>query len=146
MNELVTLFFISFLSSTLLPGGSEAHLSWLVINSTYPLFYLLLIASIGNTLGGFSNWLLGYFINHSLVRKFKQKKTIRNKRYLIARSWIKKWGVYTLLFSWLPLIGDLLCLLAGIYKLKWLNCLIAILIGKSIRYALLIYVINEIRI
>ncbi|MFK5986185.1 MAG: VTT domain-containing protein [Pseudomonadota bacterium] len=146
MNDIIILFIISFLSSTLLPGGSEAHLSWLVLNTNYSLLFLLVIASLGNTLGGFTNWLIGFFINHSVLTKLKINLPKKNKRYHIAHLWIKNWGVYVLLLSWLPLIGDLLCLIAGIYKLNWFKSLIVILIGKSIRYAILIYFLNGIKL
>ncbi len=142
MEELYLLSIISFLSATLLPGGSETYLSWLVLTSNYSNLLLLLIASIGNSLGGFTNWLLGFCISHPKCFNLKLKKPHKKKRYLIAKIWIRKYGIYTLLLSWLPLIGDILCLIAGIAKLNWLKSLILILIGKTIRYTILIYTID----
>jgi len=134
------LFFLSFLSSTLLPGGSEAFLIWLTHSTSHHLVILLLIATIGNTIGGFSNWLIGYIIRNNLFSKLKLKKNTEKKRFQIAKSWIKQWGYYVLLFSWLPIIGDLLCLAAGIYKLNAYRCIIYIFIGKCLRYSVVIFI------
>jgi membrane protein YqaA with SNARE-associated domain len=146
MHELVSLFIISFLSSTLLPGGSEAYLSWLILNTNTTVVIILFVATTGNTLGGYTNWLIGYFINSSLLSKFKDENREKNKRYKIAEKWIKKWGYTILLLSWLPLIGDLLCLLAGIYQLNVYKSIIYIFTGKFIRYTVLIYIIQELKL
>jgi membrane protein YqaA with SNARE-associated domain len=153
MNELITLFSLSFLSSTLLPGGSEAYLSFLALNSHQNYFALLAFASIGNTLGGFTNWLIGFAINSQLLTKNKYLNLLnshsltsssKSKAYLIAEKWIKKWGYLSLLLSWLPLIGDLLCLITGLYKLNAYKCIAYIFTGKFIRYTILLLLIDNI--
>jgi len=137
--DFFNLFFISFLSSTLLPGGSEAFLIWLIYSANYHLIILLLIATTGNTIGGFTNWLVGYVIRNNLFTKLNLQRNAENKHYRVAELWIKQWGYYILLFSWLPVIGDLLCLAAGIYKLNAYRCIIYIFVGKCIRYSVVIY-------
>ena len=135
MLEILTLFTISFLSATLLPGGSEAYLAYLIHINEYPLFLLVIIATIGNSLGGFSNYLIGFWINsHWFHRKKNNLKENQQKRYHYANQLIKRWGNWALLFSWTPIIGDILCLIAGLYKLNWIQSLMMIAIGKFCRY------------
>jgi len=134
------LFFLSFLSSTLLPGGSEVYLIWLLQDRQLHPLILLLTATTGNSMGGFSNWIIGYIIINKLFSGFNLEKKQNNKHYDIAVAWIKQWGYYVLLFSWMPIIGDLLCLVAGVYKLNAYRCIITIFIGKFLRYSILILI------
>lgn len=129
---LFSLFTISFLASTILPGGSEVYYSYLVINGEYSFFLLVLIATLGNTLGGFSNWLIGYAFNHYFCQD-----TQFEKKHLQAKKLIQKRGAPVLLLSWLPIIGDPLCLAAGLFKVPWLKSLLYIGIGKFFRYLIL---------
>ncbi len=133
------LFFISFLSATLLPGTSEIYLSYLLYIEDQPLssFYLLLVATLGNTLGAMTNWYLGFvFARHYLERKIRQKK------FRQAQQWIHKYGVYALIFSWMPIIGDLLCIVAGIYKLSIVKSIIVIFTAKFSRYFIILLLVK----
>lgn len=124
----------AFLSSTLLPGGSEAVLLWLVEQGETPLTLLLAVATAANGLGGFSTYWLGWWIQRGLVkRRFSDPPSSR------SLAWIKRWGYPVLLLSWLPIIGDGLCLAAGWLRLAWLPALVAIVVGKGARYGALIY-------
>lgn len=137
-NELILLFSISFLSSTLLPGGSEAYLIWLSLESTHPTIQLLIVATIGNTLGGMTNWFIGRYLHSKIISKIQSKQF----KFLHANNAIKKYGYPILLLSWLPIIGDILCLFAGWYKLNALKSLIFILVGKFLRYTFIIYIVQ----
>lgn len=127
MNDVLaygSLFGSSFLSATLLPGSSEALLIALLIAGKASVYGLLLAASLGNTLGGLTNIILG--------RLLPMK---RHKRWHdTAMTWLHRWGPAALLFSWLPVIGDLLCVMAGWLRFSWLPALLFLAIGKTLRY------------
>lgn len=124
---LLTLFIASFLAATILPGGSEALLIYNLSEHPELVWILVFVASIGNSLGSLTSYSLGYIGAKKLT-----------KIQLGARStqWIKNYGVYSLLLSWLPLIGDVLCVAAGFYKLPiWMSTLF-ITLGKTCRYCI----------
>lgn len=132
MTELLTgdtglwmLFATGFLSATLLPGGSEANLIAAVQLGDHPLWQIITVVTIGNTLGGLTNYGLGHF----LPNKQSEQKQGHN-----ALLWLKKYGYWSLLFSWMPIIGDPLCLAAGWLRMPFLPCAIVIFIGKTVRY------------
>lgn len=127
MNEFLTygsLFGSSFLSATLLPGSSEALLIALLIAQKGAVYGLLLAASVGNTLGGLTNILLGRLM----------PATRQGRWHDTAMTWLQRWGPAALLFSWLPVVGDLLCVLAGWLRFSWLPCVLFLAVGKTLRY------------
>ncbi|MDG2667215.1 DedA family protein [Vibrio parahaemolyticus] len=127
-SALWVLFLTGFLSATLLPGGSETGLIATLSLNQYAVSYILLVATIGNTLGGLTNYWLGLWIPN---------KTQEEKHGLTALKWLAKYGYWGLFFSWLPIIGDPLCLAAGWLRMKFLPCVILIFLGKAARYSLL---------
>ncbi|MBA0035550.1 DedA family protein [Pantoea sp. BIGb0393] len=127
MNEFLTygsLFGSSFLSATLLPGSSEAVLIALLIAQKGSVYGLLLAASVGNTLGGLTNILLGRLM--PLKRQGRWHDT--------AMTWLHRLGPAALIFSWLPVVGDLLCVLAGWLRFALLPSVLFLAIGKTLRY------------
>lgn len=127
-SALWVLFFSGFLSATLLPGGSEAGLIATLSLNQFSTALIIAIATLGNTLGGLTNYWLGLWLpNRTQSEKHGHK----------AMSWLSKYGYWTLLFSWLPIIGDPLCLAAGWLRMKFLPSLVLIAIGKGLRYSLL---------
>jgi len=127
VNEFLTygsLFGSSFLSATLLPGSSEAVLVALLIAQKGSVYGLLLAASVGNTLGGLTNILLG--------RLMPLKK--QGRWHDTAMTWLHRLGPAALMFSWLPVVGDLLCVLAGWLRFAWLPSVLFLTIGKTLRY------------
>jgi len=127
VNEFLTygsLFGSSFLSATLLPGSSEAVLVALLIAQKGSVYGLLLAASVGNTLGGLTNILLG--------RLMPLKK--QGRWHDTAMTWLHRLGPAALIFSWLPVVGDLLCVLAGWLRFAWLPSVLFLTIGKTLRY------------
>jgi membrane protein YqaA with SNARE-associated domain len=127
VNEFLTygsLFGSSFLSATLLPGSSEAMLIALLIAQKGSVYGLLLAASVGNTLGGLTNILLG--------RLMPLKK--QGRWHDTAMTWLHRLGPAALIFSWLPVVGDLLCVLAGWLRFAWLPSVLFLAIGKTLRY------------
>lgn len=122
------LFVTGFLSATLLPGGSEASLIATLTTQQYSVIIVVLVATLGNTLGGLTNYWLGLFIPN---RTRDQKHGHR------AIAWIRRYGYGALFFSWLPIIGDPLCLAAGWLRMKFLPSLVIIAVGKAVRYSVL---------
>ncbi|MEZ0122433.1 MAG: YqaA family protein [Candidatus Reddybacter sp.] len=140
-GSLLGLAISAFLSSTLLPGGSEVLLLWLVEQGESSLSVLLAVASVANTAGGFLTYWMGRWAEKGLER-FRHRAPPSNKLV----DTVKRWGYPVLLLSWLPVVGDGLCLAAGWLQLRWLPSLLIIFIGKALRYWLLIYAIDIIKI
>ncbi|UCE89771.1 MAG: DedA family protein [Pseudomonadota bacterium] len=128
--SLWALFLSAFISSTLFPGGSEAVLAYLASDTVHSPWLLLAVASAGNTLGGMTSWGLG-----RLIAWRYPVDQLAKPRHRQALDWLRRWGAPALLLSWLPLIGDPLCVAAGWLKMHWLLCLILIGVGKTLRYA-----------
>lgn len=127
-SALWVLFFSGFLSATLLPGGSEAGLIATLSLNQYSVSIVILVATLGNTLGGLTNYWLGLWLPN---------RTQNEKHGHKALLWLNKYGYWSLFFSWLPIIGDPLCLAAGWLRFKFWPCFWLILLGKGIRYSLL---------
>jgi len=128
--SLLSLFSSSFLSATLLPGNSEVVLVAMLISHVSQPWLLVVIATMGNSLGGLTNVILGRF--------FPQRKTSRWQEK--ATNWLKRYGAAALLLSWVPVIGDLLCLLAGWMRLSWGPVVIFLCLGKALRYLAIAFV------
>ena len=121
---LPTLFIISLLSATLLPMGSEPAV-FAVIKMNPQLYWpAVLVATAGNTVGGAISYTMGY----GAKRAFAEEKQTR------WFGWLQRFGPKTLLLSWLPVIGDPLCVLAGWLKMSFLQSLFYMAIGKLLRY------------
>lgn len=133
--DLWALFSSAFLSSTLLPGGSEIVLSLLAANTETSRIMLITTATLGNTLGGMTSLFIGYKIPNRLIQESKQQQAI---------SMINRWGYPALLFSWLPFIGDPLCLAAGWLRLPLFGSILFITIGKLLRYIAIVYLASPI--
>jgi membrane protein YqaA with SNARE-associated domain len=121
--SLFSLFISSFLAATLLPGGSEAAL--FAVLKVYPesLWYALILASIGNTLGGMVTFGMGWMLPQTQQLKHVEK--------------LRRYGTTALLLAWAPLIGDALCLAAGWLRLNPWRALLFMAIGKFARYGLI---------
>ncbi|HCQ7224602.1 TPA: DedA family protein [Enterobacter hormaechei] len=128
--SLASLFASSFLSSTLLPGNSEVVLVAMLLSGVSQPWLLVLIATMGNSLGGLTNVILGRFFPLREKSRWQEK----------AGGWLKRYGAATLLLSWMPVIGDLLCLLAGWMRISWGPVLFFLCLGKALRYVLLAWV------
>jgi membrane protein YqaA with SNARE-associated domain len=127
-SSLLALFTSSFLAATLLPGGSEAVLAGVLM--AYPELYssALSVATLGNTLGGMSSYVIGRLLPDEKAMRSK----IGNKNR--GLEWVHHHGAPILFLSWLPLIGDVLCVAAGWLRIHWLWAVIFIAAGKFARY------------
>ena len=124
--ELLTLFISSFVSATLFPGGSELLLIYYLKNNPADLWLYFSVVTLGNSLGALLTYLLGYYL-------YWGRKEAESK-YQKAWLFCQRYGASALLFSWLPIIGDLLPLAAGWLKLAMIPSTLLIVIGKAIRY------------
>ena len=130
------LFLSAFLSSTVLPGSSEVVLAVIANQKAHDPWVLLSVATAGNTLGGMSSWGLGLLISW----RFPFSKLSKpNQQRAIER--IQRWGSPALLFSWVPMVGDPLCIAAGWLRVNGWVALLFIGIGKALRYAAIVAVV-----
>ncbi len=134
MLELWGLFVSAFISSTIAPGGSEAVLAYMVAEKVQPIVWLVSVATVGNTLGALTTWWLGY-----MAAKKYPVETVLDKNKQRALNWVKRWGNWSLLFSWLPVVGDALCFAGGWLKLPLFFSVGLIFIGKLFRYVMVAY-------
>ena len=131
MWSLVALFFSAFGAATLLPLQSEAVLLALLIQADHTATLLIFIASIGNILGSCINWWLGIYIE-----RYKHKKwfPVSENKLEKAQQTYQKYGFWSLLLSWVPIIGDPITLVAGLMKESFLRFLLMVSIAKTGRY------------
>jgi len=139
MTTYLSLLLISFLAATVLPLSSELVLIGLLNMNEHNSFILVAIASLGNILGSVFNWLLGFYL-----LKFVNKKWFPFKKNQIntASRRFRKFGVWSLLFAWVPVIGDPLTFIAGTLKVNFLLFLILVATGKVSRYLFVYIFVN----
>lgn len=128
--EIGGLFTSAFISSTIAPGGSEAVLAYMVAAGHYQVGLIVIVATIGNTLGSMTTWGLGV-----LASKKIPVATLLSPNKQKALDIVRKKGIWTLFFTWLPVVGDALCFAGGWLKLPFLQACLIILLGKCGRYA-----------
>jgi len=134
----LSLFTISFLAATILPLSSELILAGLIATSNYDNLLLLIVASFANVLGSVVNWALGFYSRNLTIKKWFP---FEGKQIEKSSQWFSKFGKWSLLFAWVPIIGDPLTLVAGLLKVKFKEFLILVTIGKVSRYFIIYYFI-----
>jgi len=135
----LSLFIISFLAATILPFSSELTLAGLMATSSFDNLLLLAVASFGNILGSVVNWILGFYSRNLSTKRwfpFKDKQIEKSSK------WFNKFGRWSLLFAWVPIIGDPLTLAAGLLRVKFIEFLILVSIGKVSRYLVIFYLLS----
>jgi membrane protein YqaA with SNARE-associated domain len=139
MMSYFSLFISAFLAATLLPISSEIFLASLVLSGKYDLMWLWTWATVGNVTGSMINWVLGrYFIR--LVDKSELSKSQSNINK--AKKMFLKYGTWTLLLTWLPVIGDPLSFIAGVFRVPIFLFILLVSLGKGVRYFIVIYLIK----
>jgi membrane protein YqaA with SNARE-associated domain len=126
------LFVSAFLAATVLPGGSEAVLAGLTAAGKGDPVALFLVASLGNTLGSVVNWALGRGVAHWRDRKWFP---LTLGQYEAASRHFARYGLWSLLFAWLPFVGDPLTVIAGALRVPLARFVVLVGIGKAARYA-----------
>ena len=124
------LFIAAFLAATILPAQSEAGLAALILASPASVILLVATASLGNVLGSALNWYLGRGINRFTSKRWFSANTQLSR----ATSWYSRYGRWSLLLSWVPVIGDPLTVVAGIMREPLLRFLLIVGIAKTGRY------------
>ena len=131
-HGLLSLFLLSFCAATLLPLGSEWLLVTLLLNGRDPLTTIA-VASLGNSLGAVTSYLIGLGSGGWLIENLLRINQPQQQR---ARYWFTRYGRWALLFSWLPLVGDPLCLVAEMLRHRFAGFILLVASGKTARYAL----------
>lgn len=137
MGELAAyggLFAAAFVAATLLPAQSEAVLVGLLLTGDLSPTLLVLVASVGNIGGAILNWVLG-----RSVERFRGRRwfPVPDKALDRARGWFNRFGVWSLLMSWLPIGGDALTVVAGVLRVPFWRFLVLVALGKVGRYVVL---------
>ena len=140
MNSLeayISLFISSFLSSTILPGHSEITLTTFILLEKYSQFLLIFFASLGNILGSIINWYLGFYITKFINKSWFpfKKKQLHN-----VSLWYLKYGKWSLFLSWVPIIGDPLTIVAGMFRVPLIIFITIVSISKILRYIFVGYI------
>nr|WP_324257113.1 YqaA family protein [Cellvibrio fontiphilus] len=130
-----SLFITALIAATFFPLSSEALLVTL-LQQGYSPFWLWLAATTGNTLGSCVNWYLG-----GQCLRFQQRKwfPVSSPQLARAQQQFQRYGIYSLLFAWLPVVGDPLTLLAGVMRVRFLYFIVLVALGKALRYTLVIW-------
>lgn len=128
------LFIACFLAATILPFTSEGIFVVFLLQD-YSAVNCLVIATLGNTLGGVTNYLIGMLGKE----RHLQRLFANQQRFLRFKSWVSRYGGWTALLAWLPFIGDPLCVFLGFVRTPFLLTLFFMSVGKFLRYALILY-------
>jgi len=130
------LFLISFLAATVLPLSSEIVLTTMLLTNLFEKNLLLVFASLGNILGSVLNWYLGKKIN---LYKDKKWFPVSAERLKKSQYYFNKYGLWSLLIAWVPIIGDPITLLAGVLNVRLSIFLFLVSISKISRYVFILY-------
>lgn len=125
------LFLSAFLAATLLPGSSEAMLTGLVLAERWSAWTLLAAASLGNVLGSVVNWIAGRLLSRL---KGTRWSPVSERAYDRAAGVFERYGMWSLLFAWAPVVGDPLTVVAGALRVPFVPFLVLVTLGKVARY------------
>lgn len=136
MISYLALFASAFLAATILPFYSEVLL-YALLREGYDPLLLVIVATLGNTLGAVVNWVLGLYLLH-----FQDRRWFYFSREQIDRAqrWYQRYGFWSLLLAWMPVGGDALTLIAGIMKVRLWLFLVLVGTGKGLRYVSVVYI------
>lgn len=130
----------AFLAGSFFPFSSEAVMTGLQI-AGLSAWRLMIVASIGNTLGGLFNYSVGRLGREDwLYRLFR----VQEARLAQSEHFVRKYGAWMGLLSWLPILGSVITIALGLLRVSWWRSLITIFIGKAARYAVLALLLEEI--
>ena len=132
----VGLFAAAFLAATVVPAQSEAVLVALLAQGSHPVWALITVASVGNILGSVVNWWLGRGIE-----RFKSRRwfPVSEKSLTCAQEWYARYGRWSLLLSWVPIVGDPITVAAGVMRERLWVFASLVGIAKTLRYVFLAY-------
>ena len=139
MTILISLFLVAFSAATFLPGSSEIALIAVLSTTQTPPELAIMVATIGNTLGSVVNWAVGRFFAHY---QHHPRFPIPADKFDQYTRWYRRWGIWSLLLSWMPLIGDPLTAIAGVARTPLMVFIPIVFIAKGIRYLIVAGVFN----
>lgn len=136
----IGLFIAAFLAATILPLSSEIVLSGLLLSGLSPLT-LVTTATFGNVLGSLTNYALGFWAGSVVVKKWLR---MSENDFMRAEQRFKKYGMFSLFFAWVPIIGDPLTVMAGVLRVNLMWFLILVTVGKFLRYVVISYMVLQV--
>ena len=134
MSTLISLLLGAFLAATILPFSSEVMLAAALTSGQFDTWLLVMIAAFGNTMGAVVNWGIGRYLLHWSDRRWFP---FSQRQLEIASERFNRFGVWSLLFAWMPIIGDPLTFAAGVLKVRFALFLPLVAIGKALRYVVI---------
>lgn len=134
MTGYLALFVAAFVAATVFPAQSEAVLVGLIVDDSYSVPALVAVASVGNTLGSVLNWFIGRGVESLKDRRWCP---VRADRLARAQSWYQRYGKWSLLGSWLPVVGDAITVVAGIMREPLPVFVLLVGLAKTVRYTIL---------
>jgi membrane protein YqaA with SNARE-associated domain len=135
--DLLVLFMSAFAASTILPLSSEVVLGALAASGTSDRALLLAVATAGNTLGAVVNWGIGRYAATWRGRLLP----LDDAKFEQASRWFNRWGIWCLLFTWLPVVGDPLTLVAGVLRTAFIPFVLLVVVGKAARYLFVLLIV-----
>lgn len=134
------LFLAAFLAATILPAQSEALLISLILSENYATYLLVLVATCGNCLGSVVNWWLGRYLEHFQTKSWFP---IQTNQLRSAQNFYQRYGWWSVLLSWLPIIGDPLTVIAGMMRMPFWSFLSLVIVAKGGRYLVLAWLVTR---
>lgn len=130
----LSLAFAAFVAATIFPLQSEAVLIGLILTGDHPVWALVLVASVANTAGSVVNWGLG-----RLIHRFRERRWFPASPRALSRAegWYRRWGHWSLMLSWAPIIGDPLTIVAGVLREPLWRFILLVALAKTGRYVTL---------
>lgn len=138
-NGYLLLFAVSFFAATVVPFGSEWLLTAMLFQEFSPV-PVVLIATAGNYCGGCSTYFIGIYGGPWLIEKVLGIQEEAQQR---AQRFFERYGSWALLFSWVPVVGDPLCLVGGLLKVSFIRFSVLVVVGKFARYATLAFLVTQ---
>ncbi len=134
MLAYLTLAASAFVAATVFPLQSEAVLVGLMLTGDHAVWLLVLVASLANTAGSVVNWWLG-----GVIHRYRDRRWFPASPEALARAegWYRRWGHWSLMLSWAPIIGDPLTVIAGVLREPLWRFLILVALAKTGRYVTL---------
>lgn len=129
--SLFLLFMSAFLAATILPVSSEVVLAAIASGAPDQIWLPIAVATLGNTAGAVVNWVLGRFCAGFIDRKWFP---LTPRHYARASQWFQRYGLWSLLLAWVPVVGDPLTVVAGLLRVSFWKFLVLVALGKGARY------------
>ena len=138
MSAYLLLFLSSFLAATVIPFSSEVHFTYLLYLGYSPAL-LLVVATVGNTAGGVLSYYLGWLCHWEWLKKYFGVNPVKIQAW---KTKIDRYLYWLALLAWLPMIGDVIIIALGVFRISPWKCISLMLVGKFFRYFVLTLVLN----